>query len=231
MHIETVRFQPNTTADDLLARLRARLFDGSFAPGETVSIRRIAQAEEVSVIPARDALRGLVAEGALEFRDARTIVVPVLDDATLDELRYGRLSLEAELAERAFAQLADAHAELAALDDDVSAAILARDLAAYMQTNRAFHFRIYRAARAPVLQKLAESMWLRIGPSLRIVCDAYAGLLPASDYHQLAIAALRAGDRFAFRKAIEADIAQGIDEIARHIKRSPNVHEEKGHAT
>ena len=230
MHIEAVRFQPKTAADELFARLRARLFDGSFAPGETISIRRIAQAEGVSVIPARDALRGLVAEGALEFRDARTIVVPVLDEATLGELRYCRLSLEAELAERAFAQLAGAHAELAVLDDDISAAILARDLAAYMQTNRAFHFRIYRAAGAPVLQKLAESLWLRIGPSLRIICESYAGMLPGSDYHQLAIVALRAGNRSGFRKAIEADIAQGIDEIARHINRSPNAHQE-GHAT
>ncbi len=223
MNIETERFQPKTAADMLAARLRERLFDGAFAPGETISIRRIAEAESVSVIPARDAMRGFVAEGALEFRDARTIVVPMLDITALREIRYARIALEAELSDRAFDRLVGDIGGLAKLDDDVSAAILDRDIGRYMATNRAFHFRIYRAANAPVLMKLSQSLWLRIGPSLRFVVEAFAGNLPGSDYHQTALAALRADDRKGFRQAIENDIAQGMDEIIERAKRSQDT--------
>jgi DNA-binding GntR family transcriptional regulator len=223
MNIEPARFQPKTAADMLAARLRDRLFDGAFAPGETISIRRIAEAEGVSVIPARDAMRGFVAEGALEFRDARTIVVPILDEAALDEICYARLTLEAELSDRAYPQLLGQIDALSQLDDAVSAAILESDIALYMAANRAFHFQIYRAANAPILLKLAEALWLRIGPSFRFVVEAFAGNLPSADFHQTAIAALKAEDQAGFRAAIEHDIAQGMDKIIERAKRTQDA--------
>lgn len=203
-------YRPQTAADGVAARLRAGMFEGRFIPGDTVSIRRIAEEEGVSVIPARDALRGLVAEGALEFRDSRTIVVPVLDTATLDQMAYARTAIEGELAERAFDRLKGNSKTLRALDADVTSAIRGHDPVAYMRTNRAFHFTIYQAAAAPVLLHLAEALWLRFAPSMRSVCNAMGGAPPGTDYHEAAIARLAAGDGPGFRAAIEADILQGM---------------------
>lgn len=211
-------FRPQTTADGIAARLRAALLDGRFAPGEAISIRRIAEAEGISIIPARDALRGLVAEGALGFRDSRTIVVPGLDPHTLGQLRHARLAIEGELADRAFPALAadGAGADLAAIDARVTQALKDRDIPGYMRTNRALHFFIYDRARAPLLHALADGLWLRFAPSMRILCEAFDGQPPRNDYHELAIAALAAGDGPAFRAAVEADIAQGMDMLLSH---------------
>lgn len=209
-------YRPQTAADHLARRLRARLFDGSFAPGEIVSIRRIAEAEGVSVIPARDALRGLVAEGALVFRDSRTIVVPRLDPATLGEMRLARLAIETELATRAAPRLMTRSGDLAAIDAEVNAAIAARDVPGYMQANHRLHFTIYEAAGAPLLLQLAETLWLRFAPSMRIVCAGFEGRVPSADFHRAAIAALEAGDAAAFTAALKADIAQGMDVLLAH---------------
>jgi len=208
-----------TRADALHARLRARLFDGSFAPGEQVSIRRIAEAEGTSMIPARDALRGLVAEGALEFRGARSIVVPELSPATLDQIRYARIAIEGELAARAAPGLFDGAEALARLDRVVDAAIKDRDPGAYMAANRAFHFAIYRAAAAPVLLAHAELLWMRVGPSMRLICEGLGGHLPRIDQHRNALSALGRRDVPAFRSAIEADIRDGMAAITNRSHR------------
>ena len=213
-------FRPKTTADSIGALLRARLLEGGFVPGEPISIRRLAEAEGISVIPARDALRGLVAEGALEFRDARTIVVPPLDAGTLDEIRHARLAIEGELADRAFPALEGQAGRLAGIDAEVTAALLARDVPGYMRANRALHFAVYDSADAPVLLALADLLWLRFAPGMRIVCDAFGGRPPRADHHVGAIEALDRGDRAAFRAAIEADISQGMDVLLDHANRA-----------
>lgn len=211
-------YRPQTAADALGLRLRAQLLEGGFAPGEPISIRRVAEAEGVSVIPARDALRGLVAEGVLEFRDARTIAVPAPDAASIGELRYARIAIEGELAHRAFPHLSDAVAELEEIDAAVTRALRDRDATAYMRTNRALHFAIYGRAGAPVLYTLAERLWLRFAPGMRIVSDSYDGQPPVIDHHVAAIDALRTGRRAAFRAALEADIAQGMDRLHDHAR-------------
>ena len=214
----TPAFRPSTTADGLTSRLRTALLDGRFAPGETISIRRVAEEEGISVIPARDALRALVAAGALAFRDSRTIAVPRLDLHTLGQLAHARHAVEGELAARAFAALRPEAARLAAIDAEVTEALRARDIAAYMRGNRALHFFVYQRAGAPLLLDLADGLWLRFAPSMRIVCEAFDGRPPRTDYHQIAIAALQAGDAPGFRRAVEADIAQGMAMLAEEAR-------------
>lgn len=214
MEVKTPTRAGATQADVLHARLRARLFDGRFAPGEQVSIRRVAEAEGTSMIPARDALRGLVAEGALEFRGTRAIAVPVPSERDLDQIAYARVALEGELAARAAPALASRIGQISALDLRIDDALSARDAVAYMAANRAFHFSIYEAAGAPVLLAHAELLWMRIGPSMRLICDGLNGHHPQTDHHREALDALKRGDAGAFRAAIEADIAQGMSAIA-----------------
>ena len=182
-----------------------------------MSIRKIAQEVDVSVIPARDALRGLVVAGALEFRDARTIVVPTLDLDTLSEISFAREAVETELAARAFPLLSGATEKLKAIDAEVDAALVAGDMSRYMATNRVLHFMIYHAARAPTLMRIAEELWLRIRPNMRFVFASFGGSVPASDFHSVAIEALQASDSAGFKAAVRSDIAQGISEIRQHI--------------
>lgn len=211
-------YQPETAADTLSERLEGRILIGAFAPGEVLSARRVALAEGVSVIPARDALRALVAKGALVFRDSRTIAVPNLSADALSEIALARVAVEGALAERAFERLGTQIPALAQIDAEVTAALKAGDAQGYMRCNTALHFAIYDRADAPILHGIARGLWLRFAPSMRIVCAQFRGALPRDDHHVRALRALKAQDRAAFRNAIEDDIAQGMQILIEHAE-------------
>jgi DNA-binding GntR family transcriptional regulator len=63
--------------------------------------------------------------------------------------------------------------DLAAFDAEVDRAIVSGDVERYLEFNYRFHFRLYDQAEATVLRKIASSLWLQIGPSLRIVCGRF----------------------------------------------------------
>jgi len=89
------------THERVFRQLRDMVLFGELAPGQPVTLHGLVGTLGVSTTPVREAVRRLTAAGALEFRDNRRIVVPVLDAAALDELRTARRALEPELARRA----------------------------------------------------------------------------------------------------------------------------------
>jgi DNA-binding GntR family transcriptional regulator len=103
------------------------------------------------------------------------------------------------------------------LDATVNEAIRAGDVTAYLTANHAFHFALYEASGAGVLLDMARSMWLRFGPSLRVVATL-AGAAGLPDQHAEALAAMRAGDGARLARAIHDDIAQGVDEVRSALK-------------
>jgi DNA-binding GntR family transcriptional regulator len=204
-------YAPNTVADDLHHRLRARICEGDFMPGETLSIRRLSQEYGTSVIPARDAIRSLVAEGALEFADSRKIIVPVLSNDRFQDILFARKTLEGEAAYRAFPNLTGEDCQkLREIDRCVDRAIRDNDPALYMKNNYRFHFAIYRSSNSPIMFHLIEILWLQYGPNMRFICARWGASSMAQDYHRVATDALERGDRDGFRAAIEADIEQGM---------------------
>lgn len=188
--------------------------EGDFLPGEVLSIRQLAQEYGTSVIPARDAIRSLVAEGGLEFADSRKIVVPGLDSARFHDVLFSRKSLEAEAAYRAFPNFTQTDVEaLRMIDGEIDSAIESNDIALYMKGNYNFHFSIYRLSDSPIILHLIEILWLQYGPSMRFICSGFGASFLDQDYHRAATRALERGDRNAFRDAIEADIDQGMQLI------------------
>ena len=83
--------------------LRDALTAGQFTPGQKLSFRYIAGTLGVSLTPVREAIRRLVAEGALEMRPGRSVRVPLMTQAKILELRDMRLTLEGLAAEKAAA--------------------------------------------------------------------------------------------------------------------------------
>lgn len=194
-------------------RLRDMILYGHLQPGQPVTIQGLIRDLDAGMTPVREAIRRLTAEGALLPQGNRRVAVPQLTPSLLDQLAFVRLTVEPKLAELACGHLDAALIDrLEAIDDDVDRAIRAGEVAGYLESNHAFHFALYEASDAPILVDIARSLWLRFGPSLRVVCARYgASALP--DRHEEALAAMRAGDRLALARAIENDIQQGIDQI------------------
>lgn len=194
-------------------RLRDMVLFGHLQPGQPVTIQGLIRDLDAGMTPVREAIRRLAAEGALLPQGNRRVSVPHLTPALVDQVAFARLSIEPHLAERAMAAMTDdLIARLEAIDADVDRAIQAGAVSAYLEANHRFHFALYEASGAPILVDISRSLWLRFGPSLRVVC-ASDGVLLLPDQHGVALAAMRAGDGPALARAIERDIAQGLDQV------------------
>ena len=195
------------------ARLRDMILYGVLQPGQAVTIQGLINDLDVGMTPVREAIRRLTAEGALLPQGNRRVTVPHLTAALLDQIAFARLTIEPKLAELACANVSsDLLARLRALDAPIYSAIRDHDVQAYLQNNHAFHFALYEASRATVLIDMARSLWLRFGPSLRVVV-AREGALALPDLHSEAMAAMERGDAAATAQAMQRDIAQGVDQV------------------
>ena len=195
------------------ARLRDMVLFGQLEPGQPVTIQGLCAALDAGMTPVREAIRRLTAEAALTPQGNRRVSVPTLTLADVDQLAFARLAIEPHLVERAALRATPALiARLTALDAQVDQAISAGRVNDYLASNHAFHFALYEASDAPVLVDMARALWLRFGPSLRVVCARYgAGVL--QDRHKDALAAMRAHDTAALVAAMRQDIADGIEGV------------------
>jgi DNA-binding GntR family transcriptional regulator len=201
------------------ARLRDMILFGVLAPGQPVTIQGLTADLGAGMTPVREAIRRLAAEGALLPQGNRRVTVPKLTLADLEQVAFARLTIEPRLAELAAAAVTpELITRLESLDARVDAAIRGDDLHDYLESNHAFHFALYEAAGPGVLLDMARSLWLRFGPSLRVV-TAQAGAADLPDAHKEALAALRAGDSAGVAAAMQRDIAQGIEHVRAALAR------------
>lgn len=209
-------------------RLADMVLFGELAPGAAVTIEGLVRLLALGMTPVREAIRRLLAEGALQMQGNRRVCVPRLDGAALEDLGYARTAIETRLAQRAFHRCdASVIEQLRLIDMQVDKTILSGDIPGYLRANRAFHFTLYERARSEVLLSMAASLWLRLGPSLRVVCLGEAHVpakgadgmgLHEPDNHKRALAALAVGRVDALVEAISDDIAQGVSNIRAGIE-------------
>jgi len=123
------------------------------------------------------------------------------------------VALEPQLARRAAQRCsADGVAGLRATDARLDAAIGKGDVTGYLVENHQFHTELNEIAGAPILTDLVEGLWLRFGPSLRVVCGQF-GTRNLPDLHKAILDALEAGDAEAAAEAMEQDVRQGMEQI------------------
>lgn len=198
--------------------LRDAILFGEFEPGEPLTIQGLVARLEAGMTPVREALRRLTAEGALLAMGNRRIMVPVLDLPDVDELTEARLALEAVLTKRAVLLISEAEiAELAEIDARLDSAIERGDVSLYLKENHAFHARLNEIAQAPIITALVDGLWLRFGPSLRVVCGQF-GTRNLPDRHKEFLAALKERDSDAAVEAIQEDVIQGMDLIRQSMQ-------------
>jgi len=198
-------------------RLRDHILFGELAPGQAVTIQGLTDALGAGMTPVREAIRRLISDGALAFKGNRRVTVPVLTRADLEELVFVRKSVETQLAWRAAQRIdADGLAQLERIDAALDAAILAGDVQEYLRKNYGFHAQLYAYSDAPIMTGIADRLWLRFGPSLRVVCGRF-GTQNLPDRHKDMLHALRAGDAAAASEAMLQDVLQGMDQIGQML--------------
>jgi DNA-binding GntR family transcriptional regulator len=200
--------------------LRDFLMVGGVSPGEKVTLRQLTSAFGTSLMPVREAVQRLVAEGALELLPNRAIRVPLMTKARVHEILHIRLTLEGMAAEEAAKRIAPhtiEHLESlnAAFNEEMRTR---RESARMFRANKELHFTVYRAAEMPVLLGIIENLWLRIGPFLHFALglpgrEAMSRYAP--DCHRRLIDAMRERDGAAARAALEGDLRGAVELMLR----------------
>lgn len=206
---------PNASAHERLYRsLRQQVMHGELPPGHPLTLRGLGKQFEVSMTPAREAVRRLVAEGALTLSSSGRISTPELTPERIEELASIRAMLEPEMAARALPRAHFALIErLAAINTANAEAVARQDAVAYVRTNLEFHRTLYLRAQTPAMLAICETVWLQLGPTMRML---YARLQrrEAPPHHRMILAALKAGDEPGLRLAVRTDVTQGLRHLA-----------------
>lgn len=194
-------------------RLRTGILFGDLAPGQAVTIKGLTEELAAGMTPVREAIRRLTSEGALSMLGNRRVIVPELTENCIEQLDFMRQSLEPELGRRAAQRMtAEILAELKDIDDTLNQAISQGDIKGYLTHNYRFHARLYASADAPVLADTTDRLWLKFGPSLRVVCGRY-GTLNLPDKHAEMLSALETGDAEGTARALAEDVHQGMLQV------------------
>lgn len=196
------------------AELRQMILFGDLAPGQAVTIQGLVTRLNAGMTPVREALRRLIAEGALTLQGNRRVSVPVLTLSGVEELGFMRLTLEPELTRRAARHMTSKSLDkLRGIDAALNAAITAGDIGGYLTHNYRFHSAIYDNADAPIMAATVDRLWLSFGPSLRVVCGRF-GTANLPDKHADLLAAFERQDVEAAATAMAEDVSQGTKQVS-----------------
>jgi DNA-binding GntR family transcriptional regulator len=148
-------------------RLRSGLMAGAFTPGQVMSLRKLAEQFGTSAMPVREALARLVVVNALEETVGHSVCVPRPTPSRLEEIFEVRELLEGRAASEACRKCTpELIASLTHANEELLAAIAARNLQGCLSWNQRFHFTLYDGADSEVLMPLIESLWLQFGPTM-----------------------------------------------------------------
>lgn len=167
MDVNLGQIESATIQVQVYQRLREALFTGMFAPGQSLTIRGLADSLGTSPMPVRESLQRLVAEHALVQMPNRTFRVTPFSPEMFRELVRVRMTVEgfaaAEAARRATSKQI---AKLSDINARMSGALDAHAPNQVMTSNRDFHFALYEMTEMPQLLDIINGLWLRAGPYL-----------------------------------------------------------------
>lgn len=218
MTINLAPMQRENMTARIYREIKQKIMMGELRPGETITLRSITENLGVSQTPVREALLQLVSERALTLSPGKSVKVPELTVAQLQELRSIRLELECFAARRAMphatpaliAELRSIHANLMdSRNQQLMAPVLAR--------NFDFHFALYSAAQMPHLLFMIENLWVQTASYLSYLYTPPFPVLPNGHPHESIIAALESGNADALVREIRRDIEGHGELLIRHL--------------
>ena len=189
--------------------LRDAFIRGMFAPGDVLSLRTLAEQLGTSMTPVREAVRRLVAEGALIDTRSRTLLVPPFNARRMADLKSARLALEAMVLDQAMNNLdTEGIEELkAVLATSSHVAKGGPDLV----QNYNFHFGLYRRCGSEVLLPMVDALWVQYGAYLNLIINHQSAReIDEHKHHYEIIEALERGNRRGARAALVDDIERSF---------------------
>jgi DNA-binding GntR family transcriptional regulator len=220
--------RPTTISEYVCSEIRDKILAGAYPLGSKLDQQSLAVQHEVSVIPVREALRQLEAEGLVRILPRRGAFVIELSPPEIKELFHLRAVLEGYATELAAPRLTASQLQgLHRITEQLEQATADGDIPALLELNRSFHFYIYEAAESPLLMSILSGLWDRATVYRRLY-----GKKPESHHrflveHLQVLRACESGDALASRQLMRDHILRfGRDVLSLIDEQS--VHSENG---
>ena len=199
------------------------LMAGAIPPASSLTSRSLSVALGVSATPVREALKQLEYDGALASRSKSAFYVNDPDRDEYRQILELRLATEG-LAIRKAAKVAKPSdlERIRPLNEKYKKILRSggRNVALSLVPNFRFHFAIYRLSHSPVLMKVIESTWLRIGPALHQYMQNVQDVEPGLHTHEEMIRALERNDPDAAESVLRKDLIDAAELILPELRRS-----------
>lgn len=145
--------------DEVIARIKAMIEDGSLLPGSRIPERQLCAHLGVSRTPLREAFHVLGTQGLIELQPRRGAVVKRLRPDEIDQMFEVLEVLEGLAAQLACDLMPDHDLErVGSLHDRMMAAYKRRNRAKFFEINQQIHESIVKASGNPVLQRVYEGL-------------------------------------------------------------------------
>lgn len=144
-------------------QLREKIISAEILPGESISLRDLADKFGVSLMPVREALWQLESEKIIVIESNKRIRVNSLTAKEMEEALRLRIMLESLAAEKACDLMPEV--EIPKLNRLLESMEASNDRPKiFMRKNTQFHFTIYSYADSPLLFEIIERLCARVGP-------------------------------------------------------------------
>jgi DNA-binding GntR family transcriptional regulator len=150
----------STLAESVASKVRQLILQGQLAPGTRLRQQHLAPGLGVSVMPVREALRILGAEGLVTFTPRSGAQVVEFSEEDIEELYLVRGALEGLAARLAVERMTEYDLNgLREAFDEMLQAETRGDLPAFMDWDHEFHRRQYQACARPKLVGRILDLW------------------------------------------------------------------------
>lgn len=150
-----------STGEAVTKQIRSDLLDGTIPAGSRVLAKSLAERFRVSIVPVREAIKRLEAEGLLVSSPQRATFAAEIGLADIAGVYDVRQILEVELARRAVTRADDAALKKC---DDALASLLSAELCSpdFFEAHRWFHWCLIEPASGKAAQAVLERLWTNV---------------------------------------------------------------------
>jgi DNA-binding GntR family transcriptional regulator len=201
----------------LVQRIRNEIIQGTFAPGQRLRLRDLADQFNVSTQPIREALRELEAEGLVQSEPRRGTIVTELSPQELEDIYDIRSTLEAMATRLAVPLLTTKTlSTLEKLVDEMDGHM--GEVVTLVQLNFDFHTTLYAVSGRKHLCELNATLRNRTAHYLHAYMIELGRMPLAQEEHRAIIAACRAGDADRAGAIMYEHVARAGQGIIRYIQ-------------
>jgi DNA-binding GntR family transcriptional regulator len=182
---------------------------GELEPGSALKLQKLAERYSMSLIPVREALRGLEAEGFVESIPNRGYLVAAISADDIVDVYETRIVLETDALRRGFPNLTPEVLQLARDFDTATEELFAISDPMGHRFNRLFHFTLYGASGSRWLLRLIETLWNHTD-RYRLLARPELTLWKRHSEHAVILDALEAGDVEGAFTALKSHLRQTV---------------------